>query len=61
MSPSDRDHMVTNIVAHLGGVASHAIVAKAIAYWRSVDPDLGDRVSVGLGLEPVQPIPATVA
>jgi catalase len=61
MSPSDRDHLVTNIVAHLGGVASHAIVERAIAYWRSVDPELGDRVSVGLGLEPVRPIPATVA
>ncbi len=61
LSPTDQDHLVANVIEHLRGGVSSEIVKRAIAYWRSVDLDLGDRVSAGLGQEPIRPIPAVVA
>jgi catalase len=49
MSPTDREHLVTNIVAHAGDHVSPAIQARVIEYWTKVDADLGARVAAGLG------------
>ena len=50
MSPIDRDHLVQNLVAHLGDGVERAVQERAVALWREVDADLGARVAQGLGL-----------
>ena len=56
LSPTDRDHLVDNIVGHLRKGVERSIQERAINdYWMKVDPDLGARVSQGLGLEAAQP------
>jgi catalase len=52
MSSSDRDHLVTNLVAHLGDGVERAVQERAVALWRKVDPNLGERVAQGLGIVP---------
>ena len=49
MSGVDRDHLVENIVAHLGHEVSDDVTHRAVEYWRSVDAELGGRVASGLG------------
>jgi catalase len=56
MTPTDRDHLVTNIVAHLGNRVERVIQERAVNdYWSKVDPELGARVARGLGIEKQQP------
>jgi catalase len=56
MTPTDREHLVSNIVAHLGDRVERRIQERAVReYWSKVDPDLGTRVARGLGLESPQP------
>ena len=51
MSPTDRDHLVGNIVWHLSQGVERSIQERAINdYWSKVDPDLGTRVAHDLGL-----------
>jgi catalase len=50
MSSNDRDHLVGNIVGHLGAGVDRPVQERALALWRKVDPDLGARVAQGLGL-----------
>jgi catalase len=55
MSPTDREHLVTNIVAHASADVSDDVQRRVIAYWTNVDPGLGARVATGLGYaEPAQ-------
>ena len=49
MDDTDREHLVTNIVAHAGDRVADEVQLRVIAYWASVDPQLGDRVAAGLG------------
>ncbi|MEP6752159.1 MAG: catalase-related domain-containing protein, partial [Candidatus Dormiibacterota bacterium] len=49
MTATDRDHLVTNIVGHAGNHVTDAIQLRVIAYWSSVDTQLGARVAAGLG------------
>jgi catalase len=49
MDDTDRDHLVTNIVAHAGDHVSADVQARVVEYWTSVDADLGARVAAGLG------------
>ena len=49
LSPVDRGRLVGNIVAHASAGVSAAVQARVIAYWTSVDADLGTRVAAGLG------------
>jgi catalase len=49
MSPTDREHLVTNIVAHASAGVTPEVQARVIQYWTNVDADLGGRVSTGLG------------
>jgi catalase len=51
LTPTDREHLVTNIVAHLGDLVERFIQERAVSeYWAKADPDLGARVAEGLGL-----------
>jgi catalase len=40
---------VTNIGGHASDHVSHAMQLRVIAYWTSVDAQLGARVAAGLG------------
>jgi catalase len=52
MSPTDRAHLVGNIVWRLSQGVERFIQERAVkSYWRLVDPDLGARVAKGLGVE----------
>ncbi len=60
MTPTDRDHLVGNIVWHLSQGVERFIQERAVkSYWYPVDPDLGARVAKGLGLE-ITPEPTVV-
>jgi catalase len=50
MSATDRDHLVTNIVGHLGDGVEGQVQERAVALWQRVDPNLGTRIAQGLGL-----------
>jgi catalase len=50
MSDTDRDHLVTNIVAHASDGVTDAIQRRVVGYWADVDPVLGARVAAGLGI-----------
>jgi catalase len=51
MSPTDRDHLVGNIVWHLSQGVERSIQERAVNdYWTKVDPDLGTRVAHDLAL-----------
>jgi catalase len=51
MSDADRDHLVANIVGHASDNVSEPIQMRVVAYWASVDPELGARVAAGLSLD----------
>jgi len=48
MTDTDRDHLVTNIVAHATDGVSEAIQRRVVSYWSDVDAELGARVALGL-------------
>jgi catalase len=50
MSATDRDHLVSNIVGHMGDGVERQVQERAVALWRQVDPTLGTRIAQGLGL-----------
>jgi catalase len=51
LSDDERDHLVSNIVTHLGDEVESDVQARAVEYWRRVDGDLGARVGKDLGAE----------
>ena len=51
MTDEDRDHLIGNIVGHLGG-AQERIQLRQCALFYKVDPEYGTRVAEGLGLDP---------
>jgi catalase len=51
MSDTDREHLVTNIVAHASDGVSAPMQARVVDYWSKVDPDLGARVAAGLNVD----------
>jgi catalase len=56
MSPTDRDHLVDNLVWHLSQGVERFIQERAInEYLMKVDSDLGARVARGLGIPAPQP------
>jgi len=44
-----RGRLAANIAGHLGAGVSQPVLARAIEYWRQVDPDLGARVATLTG------------
>ena len=56
LSPTEREHLVSNIVWHLSQGVERFIQERAVNdYWIKVDQDLGARVAQGLGLSAPQP------
>jgi catalase len=51
MDPTDREHLVTNIVAHASDGVSEPIRERVVDYWSNVDAELGARIAAGLGHE----------
>jgi catalase len=61
LSPTEREHLVTNIVTHMRQGVEPFIQERALkSYWSLVDPELGARVAKGLGLEIAPPLTASV-
>ncbi len=52
LTPTDRDHLVRNILAHAGRGVTTATQRRVVRYWTDVHPDLGLAVARGLELEP---------
>ncbi len=48
MNDTDREHLVTNIVAHASDGVSPEIQERVVGYWTNVDAELGARVAAGL-------------
>ena len=53
MTDTDRDHLVGNIVAHLGNAQNRIQLRQAALFFKA-DPDYGRRVAEGLGLDAKQ-------
>jgi catalase len=51
LSPTDRDHLVSNVVGHMSAGVERFIQERALKLWYQVDSDLGTRIAKGLGLE----------
>jgi catalase len=51
MTDGDRDHLVSNIVAHASAGVSEAVQQRVVAYWTGVAPELGTRVAAGLTVD----------
>jgi len=51
MSEPDRDDLIENIVGHASDDVARETQLRVVAYWWSVDPQLGARVAAGLGIE----------
>jgi len=45
MTDTERDHLVTNIVAHLKAGVHQDVVPRVVDYWRNVHEDLGAQVA----------------
>ncbi|MCB1674977.1 MAG: catalase [Halioglobus sp.] len=48
MDDAARDRLVSNVVGHLSAGVSAAVLERALAYWRNIDKDLGDRIAEGV-------------
>jgi catalase len=49
--PTDQDHLVSNIVGHMSNGVERGVQERAVALWRQVDGQLGQRIAEGLGLQ----------
>ena len=49
LSETDREHLVNNVVGHMKPVRRD-VQDRALAHWRAVDGQLGDRIAAGLGI-----------
>jgi catalase len=50
MNDEDRDHLIGNIVGHLGGAQKRIQMRQAAVFFKA-DPDYGRRVAEGVGLD----------
>ena len=50
MTDEDREHLIGNIVAHLGGAKKRLQLRQSALFYK-VDPDYGTCVAEGLGLD----------
>ena len=50
MDDIDREHLVTNIVAHASAGVTPPMQERVVGYWTNVDPELGAAVARGLGV-----------
>jgi catalase len=49
LTDAGRDHLVSNIVAHMSDGVDRDVRVRALEHWRRVDPELGARIAKGLG------------
>ena len=55
VGPTDREHLVSNVVTHLSQGVPRTIQERAVRdYWSKVDTDLGARIGRGVGIEAPQ-------
>jgi Catalase len=47
---TDRDHLVHNIVTHMGNGVERFIQERSVNLWKQVDSNLGARIAEGLGI-----------
>jgi catalase len=50
LDDGQRDRLVSNVVGHLSQGVSAPVLERAVAYWRSIDKALGDRIAGGVGV-----------
>jgi catalase len=50
MDDAQRGRLVSNVVGHLLTGVSAPVLERAVAYWRSIDKAIGDRIAAGVGL-----------
>jgi catalase len=55
MGELDRGHLMANIVAHVSDNVSDEVQLRVVAYFSSVDPDLGASIAKGLGIVTTSP------
>lgn len=51
LSRTERDRLIDNIVADLGGVSREEIQVRQVEHFYKADPEFGYRVADGLGLD----------
>jgi catalase len=61
MSDTDRDHLVANVVDHAGDHVSRPVQLRVVAYWSSVDGEIGRRIGEGLGVGTAGPAEVAAA
>jgi catalase len=49
LDEGQQERLAGNIVGHLSKGVEADVLARAVDYWRKVDPDLGARVAKGTG------------
>jgi catalase len=49
MTDVEREHLVGNVAGHLADGVTDGVLTRALAYWATVDADLGRRVAKRLG------------
>jgi catalase len=50
LSATGRDHLVSNIVGHLGQGVDRFVQERALKHWYQADSELGSRIAAGIGL-----------
>jgi catalase len=51
LGPTERLHLIENIVGHLSKDVTPEVQQRAVSYWRCVDPEIGGRIALGLGFD----------
>jgi catalase len=49
MDDAARGRLVSNVVGHLSKGVSGPVLERAVAYWRNIDKEVGDRIADGIG------------
>ncbi len=57
LSATDRDHLVSTLVGHMGQGVDRFVQERALNNWYQVDNELGSRIASGLGLSPALSTP----
>jgi catalase len=50
MDDAQRARLVSNVVGHLRAGVSALVLERVVAYWRSIDKSVGDRIAAGVGV-----------
>ncbi|KAI6130936.1 catalase [Pisolithus croceorrhizus] len=61
MSDTDRQHLISNIAGHLGGVKSPEVRDRTLSYFACVDQSLSDRIASAIDAPTAKPLPVKPA